>query len=57
MQADSKDVKSAAMAVVTRLELVETALQHAKEKEVALIQKVGKEKEKEDEEEDKLFVI
>ena len=53
MQADSKDVKSAAMAVVTRLEFVETALQHAKEKEVALIQKVAKEKE----EEDKLFVI
>ena len=59
MQADSKDVKSAAMAVVTRLELVETALQHAKEKEIALIQKVEKEKEeeKEEEEEQKLLVM
>lgn len=44
MQADSKDVKSAAMAVVTRLELVETALQLAKDKEIALNQKVEKEK-------------
>ena len=59
MQADSKDVKSAAMAVVTRLELVETALQLAKEKEIALIQKVEKKKEKEEEKvkEQELFVM
>jgi hypothetical protein len=40
MLADSKDVKTAAMSVVTRLEFVETALTAAKEKEAALIQKV-----------------
>jgi hypothetical protein len=40
MLADSKDVKTAAMSVVTRLEFVENALTAAKEKEAALIQKV-----------------
>lgn len=40
MLADSKDVKTAAMSVVIRLEFVENALTAAKEKEAALIQKV-----------------
>ena len=40
MLADSKDVKTAAMSVVTRLEFVENALTAAKEKDSALIQKV-----------------